>query len=55
MEGKSSFEDAVNIKIVRIGNDAFDEPLNINLSNHDLNPIEDFKEALKNEIITFYE
>ena len=36
----------------RTGHDAFDEvgkpwnePLNINLSNHDLNPIEDFEEA----------
>ena len=31
------------------------ETLNINLSNHDLDPTEDFEEALKNEIIIYDE
>ena len=50
------------LKQGRIGHDAFDavsklwnEPLNIILSNHDLDPTEDFEEALKNEIIIYDE
>ena len=55
MQGKRSFEDD-NINDT---NSTFDNvhhlPLNINLSNHDLNSIEDFEEALKNEIIIYDE
>ena len=55
-------EDISCLKQGRIGHDAFDsvsklwnEPLNVDLSNHDLNPIEDFEEALKNEFIIYDE
>ena len=50
------------LKEGRIGYDAFDavsklwnEPLNIDLLNHDLDPTEDFEEALKNDIIIYDE
>ena len=33
----------------------WNEPLNIDLSNHDLDPTEDFEEALKNDIIIYDE